>query len=520
MPPIAPHPSGYLSSARLLAVLTLLSRILGLARDVCMARVFGAGKLHDAFVLAFTIPNLFRRLFGEGALSAAFIPVFARTIEAEGEARAKRILANVAFAVGAFLVATAGLGAVAALATRAAWVTEARVRLALLLVAVLLPYLVSICLVALLGGALNTIGRFAETGISPATFNLYWLAGLYVVVPFAGGATEGGIVALAWVLVAAGFLQLGGMLWPLWRRGWLVRPRDVRADPALAEIGRAMAPMLFGIAIFQLNVLVDRLIAWWLVEREGAVSVLYLGNRVMQFPLGIVGVAMGTAAFPLLARLAASDASKERYREVLAEAMGVTLFLAVPASLGLVAIRTPFVELFFSGRAFTAEDGARMGAVLAVYGLSIWAACLSNLVTRALYSQHEQRAPVRIGVWMVVLNVVLNLALVFPLQEVGLALATTLVSVATVAWQLVALDRVLARRGHPRLAWRGLLRSLARTTGLALGMCGIVWGTLALLEGHPLWERFAYPLAAGTVAYAALARVFEPAMLRAVLRRG
>lgn len=511
---------GFLASARLLAVLTLASRLLGLARDMLMASVFGARAVLDAFVLAFTVPNLFRRLFGEGALSAAFIPVYAGTLEREGAARARELLSSVATLTAGLLVTIAATGVLACLGWRAWGALSAEAGLALLLTAILLPYLVFICLVAVASGALNTLGRFALPGAMPVLFNCCWLASILLLAPSVGSDPHHQIAAVAAGLTAAGALQLLVLHLALRRAGAAPAPRVCMDDPALRRVGALMGPMLFGAAVFQLNVLVDRMIAYWMIPGEGALSVLYLGMRVTQFPLGIIAVALGTAVFPLLARMASDtrEGAGARYRGVFDEAIGVTLFLSVPASVGLLMVREDLVALFFERQAFDAAATGRTSDVLAIYAVGIAFTCVANLVTRALYSIEEVRLPVRVGMVAMLLNLVLNLALVGSLRERGLAIASVISQLVGTGLLMVGLGQLLAERGA-HSGWGATLVIALRITLWSALMGLAVWFSNQALAEAGRTLRLAAAVGAGVLVYGAVALLFERESLRRLLRR-
>ncbi len=504
----------YLASARLLAIMTLISRVLGLVRDMLMASLFGAFLVFDAWVLAFTVPNLFRRMFGEGALSAAFIPTFAQTLEDRGPAPARALLSRICTLLVTMLTGLTLVGVAACLAWRA-WANPGeRTELFCLLLAVLLPYVIFICLTALLSGALNTLDHFFMPSLAPILFNVLWIITLVLLMTQTSASPRRLILMLAGAVSIAGMAQVALLLPALARQGYLPRPLFELRDPAVRKIGSSMGPILFGVAIFQLNVLTDRLIAWLLVPEEGALSVLYLGNRLMQFPLGVIGIAMGTAVFPLLSRLAAGK-QQARFRSVMTESITITLFLAVPASIGLILVREPLIQLFFEHRAFTAQASARTAVVLMWYSLGIWATCLANLATRGFYSLDQVRTPVRIGIWIVLLNLTLNLLLVGPMGEAGLALATALSHVINALALLLLLHRqLLTTGGAGGLSLDSLGRDGIKVALISGAMAGVVAGALHLLADRSLALQLAGAVGSGLLSYLLLAGLIAPDLLR------
>jgi len=513
-----------IDSARVVGALTLASRILGLIRDKLCAYYFGIGGAFGAFVVAFTIPNLFRRLFGEGALSAAFVPAFSDEVHRKGKAEAWRLfsgtLATLALVLGAIWVAgeiiLAVLGAVGRTgAGGASFQTTVH------LTAIMLPYMWFICLVALCMGALNALGHFAIPALAPVVLNIVWIGSLVVIVPRVKGGLGAKITAVAIAIVVGGVAQLALQVPVLLKRGW--RPAtNLKASlshPGIRGIALAMAPVAVGIAIRQLNVLCDRLIAIMVVP-DGGPSTLFFADRLAQFPLSLVGVSMGVAALAILSRLwAAGDV--EKMRDVLARGLRVVLFLAIPAAVGLAVMREPIIELLFQDGRFTAEATGRTSWTVLAYCVGIWAFCANQVLVRAFYAAKDTRTPVKLAVWIVVLNLALNLTLVWRFREAGLALATSLASIV----QFAALS-VLVEKRTGRIDWRGISRCAAQATLFAGVMGAACYGTLAavgrLTPGFSLGARAARvvaPVVVGIAVYALGARLAHMPELAAVLRR-
>ena len=557
-PPSSPPPStsappsrkdSDLRSAALVSVLTLLSRITGVIRDNLQARVFGSGWVADAFTLAFRIPNLFRMLFGEGALSASLVPIFMR-MEEEGEReRARRLLCG-AFTVlaiflsvlvlageGLCLVGSNALERVAAASApapagqHAPWAVE---RLALRLLYWMLPYIPIVCLAALSISFLHARRRFAVPALTQTVFNVV-MGGflLFIVLSQKGGFL--GIVPRApeeWSGMLAGGILVGGLcqlyfqIPALRREGIALQPMIPGRDPAYREALRAMIPVVFGLSIFQINNIVDSLIALYIVKSEGAVAILYFGQRLFWLPLTLIGIAVATAVFPTLARQVARQ-NRAEISDAMSSALRVVLFLSVPAALGLILLREPLVRLFFEYGAFGADATERTGRVLLCFGLGLWATCALPVLSRCFYAFRDTKTPVKIGVVIVGLNFVLNLAFAPMFKEAGLALATsisTTVQVVVFIW-ILGSDKFNVRVS---LGPSYFGKVLLATAGMAAACLALqAWGfpSPAVPARLSFWMRFAavfVPLGVSVGVYflvSTLLRIREAGRILALLHR-
>jgi len=488
-------------------------------RDVATAALFGlsAGGVMDAFVVAFRIPNMFRRLFGEGALGVSYLPVLARCLERDRQQA--WTLASVTLTLLAMLL-VAVLLAAELVCGGLLWLTgdAPRTTLVLGLSATMLPYMVFICLAAQLAATLHALGHFTTPALAPILLNVCWLAGVLLLAPQFEPDKIRQAYALAACIVVAGLLQLVVQLPPLLRAGFGYRFRLVEVREPLAEVVRAMVPMMFGLAVTQFNTLADVLLAWglsaapgadrtiwWLGGRieypleQGAAAALYYGERLYQFPLGLLGVAVATVIYPLLSRHAARGDHK-RLGADLTLGLRLIALLGVPASAGLVLMAGPLASLLFQRGDFTPEDAARTAQVIACYGLGVWAFCALPVLVRGYYALEDRAMPVRLGAAMLALNVTLNLALVWKLGESALALTTSLSS----ALQVVLLAAIFSRRASP-LAWQQLGRSMvAAVAGTAL--MSLV--CFALRELLPAGETFSSRLTTVAVPVAGAAAVY------------
>jgi putative peptidoglycan lipid II flippase len=446
---------------------TMVSRVLGFARDMLIAAMLGAGPVADAFFVALKLPNLFRRLFGEGAFNVAFVPAFTGMLAAEGPDAARQF-AREAFSVMAFWLAALTVAGeifmpqmMAVLAPGFA-ADPAKFALAVTLSRITFPYLLLICLAALVAGVLNGMERFTAASASYVMFNLVSMAfmvGLAPYVPTAGHA-------LAWGVTASGVAQLGLLMIASHRAGMALRLPRPRLTPQMRVLLRRMAPGLVGAGVTQLNLAVDVIIASLLPA--GTVSVLYYADRVNQLPLGVIGTAIGTALLPALSRqvrggeAAAAMATMNR-------AMELALTLTLPAAVALVVSGFPIVWTLFGRGAFSGQDAVLSAQSLAAYAIGLPAFVAVKVLAPAFFARGDTATPVKIAIGCVALNLGLNLALMVPLKHMGPALATSLSSMANVA----ALAVVLVRQGHLRLDAR-LLSRTPRILGAALSMAAVL----------------------------------------------
>jgi len=529
-PPNAADASGksVLRAARTVAGWTFLSRILGLVRDRLSAAAFGVGAVWDAFAVAWTFPNTFRRLLGEGALASAFIPTLTEVREAEGEEGAARLIDGVfTLLVGTLVGLTAvSLAALLLLPPEAfeRFADPHKTDLIFRLLQVLMPYVILICVTAFLGAILQTLGHFGAPAAAPLLLNLAWIAGLVFFVPAmeAGGPTRQ-ILAMALAILAGGLLQVLVCLPALARRGVRVRPtRDFR-HPALRRLLARMLPIAIGLAPTQINILADRVIAE-LLAGEGANSTLYFGTRLMQFPLALIGVAMATAVLPALAGHA-SRRDDPALRATLDRSLAVTFFVAVPAAVGLIVLASPIVRFLFETGRFGPDDTAATATVLFGYTAGIPAICLLQVATRAFYARGDTRTPVRLAMLAMVANLALNLLLVGPLGAAGLAWATSIAAGLNLVASGVALrSRIGAFLGQTFARGAAVTVLLAAIMG---GACIGVWSALESIRPDAagfLHDALAalVPVATGVAVYgvsARLARVRELDEILEVLRR-
>ena len=524
--PGSAHVGGMLQSTSVVGVMTLLSRVLGLVRDVVFARFFGASMVMDAFFVAFKIPNIFRRFFAEGAFSQAFVPVFAEYDQNQSPGEVKDLVDRVAGTLGLALFVFTAIGVVAAPALIAVFapgfVTSEgfdgeRYTLASDMLRLTFPYLFFISMTALAGGILNTYHRFAAPAFAPVLLNIVLILFAALLAP---GFERPGIVLAAGVFVA-GLIQLLFMLPFLAHLKVLPRPKWGAAHAGVKKIMRLMLPAIFGSSVAQINILFDTLIASFLVT--GSISWLYYSDRLMEFPLGVFGIALATVILPHLSRQHAAE-SKEEFSATLDWAMRLVVLIALPSAVGLFLLAGPMLTTIFFGGRFNAGDVDMATISLMAYSFGLLGFTLVKVLAPGYFARQDIRTPVRIGVIALIANMVLNVLIVVPWvrsgapgPHAGLAVATSLSAFlnAGMLW------RGLYKNGvwRPRPGWRRFLIQVA--------VASVVMGMLLYAFIDPagawmaadLWTRciwLAMSVGGGAVGYvAALFAVgLRPASLR------
>lgn len=438
-------PKSIASSAKIISALILLSRVLGLVRDMLAASLFGTSWIYDAFVIAFIIPNLFRRIFGEGALTAAFVPAFTDYLENKPRQEALKFVGNILTVLTALLSAITLLGIIffvfAPDILSSFFDIAPKTQLTSHLTAIMLPYMPLVCVVAILSAALNCVKHFAAPAIASVLLNISWIAGLLAAKYFSSNPTQQ-VTWMAWSIVIGGALELILQL-PVFVKKELNSPAvfDLH-HPGLRETAGLMFPVVFGLSVMQINYLADNLIAEICVPGDGAVSALYYGNRLMQLPLALFGIALAQAAFPFFSEyIARKDYAKAQQSMI--ETINSCLYIAVPASIGMAVLALPLTRLLFERGSFNELSSSRTSIVLLMYSFGIWSMACQQIITRAFYAMKDMKTPLKIGIAMVGLNFALNLTLVWFLREAGLALATTICSLLNMSILLRLLKKNL-----------------------------------------------------------------------------
>ena len=503
---------------------TMASRVLGLARDMLMSRVIGQNLVSSAFLVAFTVPNLARRLFGEGALTSAFVPVFKELAETDRMDAARRLARAVA------TMAWLMLGAAVLLATLGIWGALAlwpgmpeRMRLAMRLLPIMLPYAVFICAAAFGMAVLNALGRFAAAALVPCVLNVVWIGALLSLLFLPGLAPFDRVKLLAWAVLAAGALQMACMLWAVRRRGVPLRlSREGWRDDATRLVWRNTATAIVGAGAIQINALLDQVLA--MSAAEWAPTAISNADRLMELPLSLFGTAFGTVLLPTFAgHFSKGDA--EGARAALRAGVRDMSLLMVPAAAGLALLAGDVAGVIYQGGRFTAADTVRVARALSVYAVGLAFFGLSKALTPWFHAQNDMRTPLRVAVRMVLANFTLNLlsVLFLPVEwrHVGIAASTVICSAASCAW-LVA----LARRRNGPLGLAALRGDAARILLAAGAMAAVLaptprlLGTLLPGESFGLRAaRLGLAVALGAAAYFAALAALLPGALRR-LRRG
>ncbi|MGO9568245.1 MAG: murein biosynthesis integral membrane protein MurJ [Desulfomonilaceae bacterium] len=458
---------------------TTLSRILGFVRDMVIALFMGAGPGADAFFVAFRIPNLLRRLSAEGAFSAAFIPTYVETLQKNGNSEAAR-LARITFTFAAIV-----LGAMTVLGIIfSPWIVRAvapgfidnlsKFELTVHLNRIMFPYIFLVSLVALASGVLNSMGHFGAPAAAPVLLNLAMIASVTVFCTYFNVEPA---YALAWGVVAGGILQLLLQLPYLGAVGVGLRPDFHFRYPALKKVGTLFVPAAFGGAVSQINVMVGTILASLLPA--GGVSWLYYADRIMELPLGIFAIALGTAVLPSMSRQATSGDLTALSRSV-SFALRLTAFFTIPASVALILLRAPIISVLFQRGLFTALDTNATAYALLWYTAGLWAFSGLKVVTQSFYSMMDTRTPVWVAIGAVAVNLAAGLLLMGPMKQGGLALATSLAA----AFNVVVLFAILIRRlgQFPTTEFAG---SLAK-----ISLASLIMG-IPLVYGRTFgdWER-------------------------------
>jgi len=411
--------------------MTLLSRVFGLLRDIALATVFGASGGTDAFLVAFKIPNFMRRLFGEGAFSLAFVPVLSEYKETRDRAALKDLVNHVAGTLGGFLLVLSILGMVFAPAVvyifAPGFAKDAgQLQLTADLLRITFPYIFFIALVAFAGGILNSFHQFAIPAFTPVLLNICLIASVFFLAPY----FEQPLMALAWGVALAGVAQLLLQFPFLLKLGLMPVPRIKRGHEGVKKIIRLMIPAIFGSSVAQINLLLDTVIASFLVT--GSVTWLYYSDRLLEFPLGVLGIAIATVILPTLSQQHARQ-SGEQFNQTLNWALRLVTIITIPACVGLFIMAGPILASLFEYGKFTASDTYFASLSLMAYMLGLPALIVIKILAPGYYARQDTRTPVRFGIIAMVCNMLMNIAFVVPLvmmdyeaPHVGLALATSL----------------------------------------------------------------------------------------------
>ncbi len=453
----------------------MTSRILGLVRDMAIATIL-VSRMRDIFFFAFIIPNLFRSLLGEGALSAAFIPVFNEYLAKEKREEAFRIAHTTFHLLFLVLVLLTIIGILIApsIVHFTGFDTENKI-LTLGLLRIMFPFMIFSCLAALIMGILNSLGNFAVPAFTPCILNILVILSIFTICNRFRYPVMG--LALGVILGGAGELLFQAPF--VLKKGFSPLPRIDHRHPAIRKIGLLFLPAAIGLAATPINTAVDH----WLASLPrfcppGSVSALWYSNRLFQLPLALFGIAIATAIFPTMSRQTALQRIEE-LKETLSQALGLAFFTTIPAGIGLIVLRTPIIRLLFQYKKFTAYDTSATAWALLFYSLGLFAFGTVIILVRVFYSLKDTKTPARVACFAVISNIVLDLILMRPLAQGGLALATSLVAV----WNMSLLFWLLRRR-IGRLGGRRILTNFIRILSASSIMGIVSWLVARAFEPH------------------------------------
>lgn len=422
-------------TSSIVGIMTLASRVLGFVRDQVLAIVFGAGAITDVFLVAFKIPNFLRRLFAEGAFAQAFVPVFTEYKETQSPEALKDLAAHVVGTLAIILLVISTLGVMLApllvmLFAPGFIDDQSRFELATHMLRITFPYLFFVSLLAYAGSIQNTFGRFAVPSFTPVLLNVCMIAAALWLSPM----FEQPIVALAWGVLAAGVLQLALQLPFLQQLGLLPKPRWGWKHSGVRRILKLMAPAILGSSVAQINLLLDTVIASFLAA--GSLSWLYYSDRLMEFPLGLLGVTLGTVILPRLSREHAQK-SDEQFRLTIDWALKLAILIGVPSTIGLIVLSAPMLSTLFEYGKFTASDTTMASYSLIAYSFGLPAFIFIKIFAPAFFARQDTKTPVRIGIIALISNMAYNLILVLPMVWFGFTAPHTALAIATSmsAWQ-------------------------------------------------------------------------------------
>lgn len=480
--------------------MTMISRVLGFVRDAVIARAFGAGLYTDAFFVAFRLPNLLRRVFAEGAFSQAFVPILSEYRTQQGQDETRLLVEHVASLLALVLFIVTAIGILSApfiiyVSAPGFSNTPAKFDVTVALLRVTFPYILFISLASLAGAILNSFGRFAVPAFTPTLLNVSFIVFALWLAPW----FDPPVMALAWAVVVGGVLQLAFQMPHLAKIGMLPRFRLSFHDAGVWRIVKLMGPAIFGVSIGQISLLINTIFASFL--ETGSVSWLYYADRLMEFPTGVLGVALGTILLPSLSR-AHAQKTPEEYSRLLDWGLRLTLLLALPAALALAILAIPLTATLFHHGQFGAHDVRMSSQALTAYSVGLAGLILVKVLAPGFYARQNIKTPVKIGMLTLFATQLMNLAFFFPLRHAGLALAIGLGACLNAG----LLFHKLRVHGifQPQPGWRRFTLQMA--AGL-VAMAGVLWFGVGARE-HWLvergWERVARLLLvvlAGAAAY-------------------
>ncbi len=458
-------------AAGIVGFATLFSRILGFIRDMIIAVFFGAGFYSDAFIAAFRIPNLLRKLFAEGSLSIAFIPVFTRYLKKMGKDDAfemARSVIYVLFVLLFFIVAAGIIFAPEIIYGIAFGLTESPEKYALTvhLTRIMFPYIIFISIVALFMGILNALGHFTAPALAPCLLNISMISAVFIVSYFSEDPHDL-VIGLSIGVLVGGILQMLLQIPVLVRKKFIFFKKTSFSHPGLTEIGRMLPPAVFSAGVYQLNILITTFLATLL--SEGSISYLYYADRMVQFPLGIFAISIATAVLPSLSRQAEEN-DILGVKQTFAYGLRLIFFIILPSMVGLIVLRKPIISLLFQRGAFDAEAVRMTAWALLYYCLGLWAIAAVRIVIPVFYALRDTKTPVLTAVISIVANIFFSVILMTPLGHGGLALSTSLASILNLSLLLGAMHKKLGALGFGKI-----MNSFVKSVSGSLLMGIVVW---------------------------------------------
>ncbi len=511
-------------STFIVSAMTMLSRILGLVRDMVLLNVFGAGGVMDAFLVAFKIPNFLRRLFAEGAFSQAFVPVLSEYKTTKTHEEVQILISRVSGSLMLILGVITTFSVVAAPLVIYVFAPgfhgqEAKFNLAVDLLRLTFPYLFLISMTALAGSVLNSYGSFATASFAPVLLNMTMIAAAWWLAPMMQEVFHSQpVMALGWGVMAAGFLQLAIQIPELWKKKLLIPPKIDFKHEGVGRILKLMLPALFGVSVVQINLLLDTILASFMIE--GSVSWLYTAERLTELPLGLIGIAIATVILPSLSAIHANQ-DHDKFKAMLDWATQVIVLVGVPASLAMIILAEPMIQALFQHGRFDYDDVSM--TVWALRGLSggILAFMLIKIFAPGFYARQDTKTPVKIGLIAVAANMVFNLILVgiFHLLQWPLHAALSVASTCSAFLNAGLLYLALSRQGVYRLESHWKLIGFRYLCGNLLMVAVLVAGLQFYQQDAPQWQRIAELLSLcllGAVAYGIglLLAGFRPSQIR------
>lgn len=506
----------FFSSAKTVAVITLVSRVFGMLRDMAITSL-GANRLTDAYGLAFQIPNLFRRLFGEGALTSAFVPVFTETSEKSGFEKACKLLSNALAILAVFLTAVMLLVEIIFLITALLPGPDDR-KLLMVLASIMLPYMVTVCLLAMGSAALNCRGHFAYPAAAPIILNIFGIAAAWWVAPILRKELSDRLIIVAISVTSAGVVQLAAVLWLLSKSGFSLKLRLKPVEAGIRPMMRLLAPVLLGLGFLQISELLATIISWnltavsahptinifgWVLHRpltEGVIVRVNAARALYQFPMGVLAIPVGVAVFPLLTRYAARGDIRN-LRDSINRALRLALMDGIATGVGMFILAEPIVKLIYTRRNFTAADAAQSAFILKMYVIGMAAYCSYQILTRAFYSFKDTVTPLKISCWLVVANLAMLVPMLWmpSLGAGGFGLSTTITFTLNAVILMYLLRKRLGRFGG-----RKILISVARTVAGCAVMAGVVYLLRYQLGAVRNWIVVTVCIPAGAISFFAV----------------